>query len=145
HSGDTHIIRSSCGAILVVAVFDAFVSIYRSKPCAGEVSNIIERSPRGASRTDNKCILQHLALDRFLQNPTAGETAVDSPGSISGDEDKRDALGNQAVSHRIDQLAAEIDIEDGGVDILVGDDGKGFGDLVEGAYHLETELCQHVL
>src|ERR1700730_1734365 len=88
-----------------------------------EVSNIIERSPRGASRTDNKCILQHLALDRLLQNPTARETAVDSSGSISGDEDKRVALGDQVVSHRIDQL--EIDIEDGGVDIVVGDDGKG--------------------
>src|SRR5262249_32999480 len=97
---------------------------------------------RSANR--QQMLLQRPVLDRFLQNWIASEAVVDCLSSISGYEDKGQALGNQALGLWLDQLAAETNVEYGSVDILVGDKGKGFGDVVADTSHLEAELDQHV-
>ena len=79
-------------------------------------------SPRGsgchhAIRVWREDLLQHIPLDRLLQERHAAETDIDAVGVVTGDEHKRHAALFQYFGDRIDEPVAEIDIEDGRVEV----------------------------
>ena len=70
------------------------------------------------SAPGTKDLLQHIPLDRLLQERHAAEPDIDAVGVVTGDEHKRHAALFQNLGDRIDQPVAEIDIEDGRVEMI---------------------------
>ena len=69
---------------------------------------------------------------------------LDLLGAVTGDEDEWDAIGGEHVSQRIDQLAAEIDVEDRRVDPVVAQRDHRLGDAVERADDRKAQLIQRL-
>src|SRR5271167_166792 len=88
--------------------------------------------------------LQHVALDRFLQDRHAGKPGIDGLGVVAGDEDERHAAFRQYFGDRIDQPVAEIDVEHRGIEVLFTRRGQRLRRRRYRADHLETEFRETV-
>ena len=69
-----------------------------------------------------------------------------STGPHAGREHERNAAPGKDVGHRIDLLAAQVDVENGDIDVLLGlRQLGGTLDVAGGPHHLATEIHEHVL
>src|SRR5579863_2517788 len=91
--------------------------------------------------------LQHLPFDRLLQDRYVAEPVVDSIGLVAGEENERNAARREYFGHRIGHAVAEVDVEDGTVEIALPRGRKRFGSGADraddGAAALAEKLLDH--
>ena len=92
-----------------------------------------------------KQLLQHFPLDRFLQNRDVAKPAVDAVGVVAGNEDERHVAPRQNFRDLVDHAVAEIDVEDGGVEVAVLGGLQCFEGGANRADDLEAEFGQALL
>src|SRR5580700_9539612 len=94
--------------------------------------------------TRNEQLPQHFAIDRLLEDPRLRERTRARLPSVSGHEHERHVARLERLGHRIDHLAGEIDVEDGGIDGIALDRRERVAHGRERTEHVEIEIAERL-
>ena len=79
-----------------------------------------------------------------MQYRHIGKARIDVLDVVAGDEHEGHVAAGQQLRHRIDEVAAQVDVENGGIERVIGCAGERLGRPVERTDHAKSQLHERV-